>query len=86
MGAEQVRIDGEDSQSLDVALTAQPSRQSRSYVFDGGCATYAFSAAAVSFANDADAALGFTPREAIVQSVAQDEDLTVCGAGAPCPG
>ena len=83
---EHVRIDGVDSQPLDVALSEQPMRESRSYVFDGGCATYAFSAAGVSFVNEADVALGFTPREAIVQSVAEDEDLTVCGAGAPCPG
>jgi hypothetical protein len=71
-----------------VALTRQPLRQSGSYVFDGGCATYAVSlpAGALSFVNDADAALGFTPREAIVQSVAREEELSVCGAGAPCPG
>lgn len=83
---EQVRIDEVDSGPPDVALSEQPSMQSRSYVFDGGCATYAVSAAAVSFVNDADTALGFTPREAIVQSVAEHEDLTVCGVGAVCPG
>ena len=83
---EQVRIDGVESQPPDVALSEQPLPQSRSYVFDGGCATYALSAAAVSFVNDADAALGFIPRGAIVHSVAEDEDLTVCGAGAACPG
>jgi membrane-associated phospholipid phosphatase len=85
---EEVRVDGDGSQRLDVDLTEQPLRQSRSYVFDGGCATYAFSfpAGALSFVNDADEALAFTPREAIVQSVVRDEDLMVCGAGAPCPG
>jgi membrane-associated phospholipid phosphatase len=86
IGGEQVRIDEVDSEPPDVALSEQPLMQSRSYVFDGGCATYALSAAAVSFVKDADAALGYTPRQAIVQSVAEDEDLTVCGAGAPCPG
>jgi membrane-associated phospholipid phosphatase/serine/threonine protein kinase len=88
LDGEEVRIDAGGSQGLDVALTRQPLRQSGSYVFDGGCATYAVSlpTGALSFVNDADAALGFTPREAIVQSVAREEELSVCGAGAPCPG
>jgi hypothetical protein len=51
-------------------------------------ARYAFSfpTEAASFINDADAALGITPREAIVEFIARKEQLTVCGTGAPCAG
>ena len=61
----------------------------RSYVFPGGCATYAFSFAPGSpsaLVFDVDAAVGFTPRASLVQFVQEQEDLALCGRGASCPG
>jgi tRNA A-37 threonylcarbamoyl transferase component Bud32 len=62
----------------------------RYYLFPGGCVTYrmefdADADASVMF--DVDEALGFQPREKLVERVREDADLRLCGAGAPpCPG
>jgi hypothetical protein len=87
LDGEEVRGEGGASQRLDVALTLQPSSQSRSYRFDGRCAIFAHSlpSGAVTLVSEAHA-LAFMPRDAIVLSVAREEHLAVCGAGAPCPG
>jgi hypothetical protein len=62
----------------------------RYYVFNGGCVTYQFD-----FRIEADGvllfaidnALGFQPRDALVDAVQAETDLRLCGAGAPrCPG
>jgi hypothetical protein len=60
------------------------------YVFTGGCVTYRFAfarqSASVIF-DQADHALGFTPRSVYVGGVRHDAGLTLCGAEAPpCPG
>jgi hypothetical protein len=64
-------------------------RTTRVDVFEGGCVTYRFA-----FADDAptaavfeaDQALGFQPREALVDEVHDRTGLRLCGAGARCPG
>lgn len=62
----------------------------RFYVFTGGCVTYQFSfdgGANASLTLDADAAVGFQSRAALVREVEQDSGLRLCGAGpAICPG
>jgi hypothetical protein len=62
----------------------------RLYVFEGGCVTYRFTFTRRSkptIFQEADRFLGFTPRSVYVDGVRDDEDLTLCGAGAPpCPG
>jgi tRNA A-37 threonylcarbamoyl transferase component Bud32 len=62
----------------------------RSYVFTGGRVTYQFSfdgGANASLTLDADAAVGFQSRAALVREVEQDSGLRLCGAGpAICPG
>jgi hypothetical protein len=35
---------------------------------------------------DADSALAYQPREQLVEHVRAEDDLRLCGAGAPCPG
>jgi hypothetical protein len=67
----------------------RPLRLVRFYRFEGGCIVYryAFSAAAPSALQfEADEALSFLPRAAVVQSVAKDYGLNLCGAGVPCAG
>jgi tRNA A-37 threonylcarbamoyl transferase component Bud32 len=64
-------------------------QSTRTYLFEGGCVTYAFdfvgdSSASLMF--DADSALAFQPREQLVEHVRAEDDLRLCGAGAPCPG
>jgi len=59
----------------------------RSYVFRGGCARYLFSLPAGTQSSTvfgADAALSFMERSTLVAHVRENEDLTLCGAGAPC--
>jgi hypothetical protein len=64
-------------------------RSLRYYLLPGGCVTYEFdlegqTTAALFFA--ADSALAFQPRSELVAKVRHDVDLSLCGAGAPCPG
>ena len=65
----------------------------RYYLFDGGCVTYRFSfdqlagAASSTLVFEADAALAFQPRAAVVREVRDRNGQRLCGAGAPpCPG
>jgi hypothetical protein len=63
-------------------------RSTRFYLFPGGCVTYRFaftSPAPASLLFDADTALGFQPRSALVAKVRASSGLRLCGAGAPCP-
>ena len=60
----------------------------RYYLFPGGCVTYRFRfqpGTPFLVANDATGALTFLAREAAVRALAK-EGLTLCGAGARCPG
>ena len=54
---------------------------------EGGCVTYhsvpAGAEPVPSF--DPHAGLSFVPRSQLVTFVEQDEDMILCGAGAPCP-
>ena len=66
-------------------------RVTRTYLFEGGCVTYEFAFdtdtdtdAALLF--DANNALGFQPRESLVEAVRDRTGLRLCGAGVPCPG
>jgi hypothetical protein len=67
----------------------QPSSTSF-FVFAGGCVTYRFSfdkESAPTLFDEADHALGFTPRSLYVKGVLDDAGLSLCGAGAQaCPG
>jgi hypothetical protein len=74
----------------DEPLSLHP-RSSISYFrFQGGCASYRFSftkRSAPLIFQQADRFLGFTPRDTYVRSFREQEDLALCGAGAPsCPG
>jgi hypothetical protein len=67
----------------------RPLRLVRFYRFEGGCIVYryAFSSAAPSSLQfEADEALSFLPRADVVQSVAKDYGLRLCGAGISCAG
>lgn len=62
----------------------------RYYVFPGGCITYRFAFdldASPALAFEIDEAVGFRPREALVERMRERVGLELCGAGAsPCPG
>ena len=61
----------------------------RAYVFPGGCVTYRFSAAggeSASLRQEAERALTFQPRVALVTDVYRQSGLHLCGVLAPCPG
>jgi hypothetical protein len=62
----------------------------RYYVFPGGCVTYRFAFdvdASPTLSFDVDEAVGFRPREALVELMRERVGLELCGAGAsPCPG
>jgi tRNA A-37 threonylcarbamoyl transferase component Bud32 len=61
----------------------------RTYVFPGGCVTYRFAFAAGASATlvfDVDEAVSFVPRADLVELIRDQEGLTLCGRGAPCPG
>jgi hypothetical protein len=73
----------EDPLSLEPAFAAN-----RFYTFPGGCVrvAYRFGVAESTLVLEADQAIGFRPRQEIVDRVAA-EGLVLCGAGAPeCPG
>lgn len=83
---------GFESPAVDVTLTPtcpatgkDPTIQA--IEVEGGCVTYhsvrAGSEPVPSF--NLDAELSFVPRSQLVMFVEQDEDLILCGAGAPCP-
>jgi hypothetical protein len=64
-------------------------RSTRYYLVPGGCVTYRFAfagRASASLIFDADSALAFQPRRTLVQKVHEQDDLRLCGAGAPCRG
>jgi hypothetical protein len=64
-------------------------RDTRVYEFEGGCVTYRYAFAAdasPSLVFEVDRALGFVPREDLVDQVRSKTDLRLCGAGVPCPG
>jgi hypothetical protein len=64
-------------------------RSTRYYLVPGGCVTYRFAFAgrpSASLIFDADSALAFQPRRTLVDKVREQNDLRLCGAGAPCRG
>ena len=64
-------------------------RSTRTYRFRGGCVVYDFAlhgAETGSLLADADSALAFQPRRALVAEVRRSDHLSLCGAGAPCTG
>jgi hypothetical protein len=61
----------------------------RIYTFPGGCATFRFDFAAGAsqiLATAVDSGVGVMPRARLVKYVRDQEDLALCGRGAPCPG
>jgi hypothetical protein len=87
----QLQIDqGGETPAVDVTLTAtcpatDPTIQTIEVA--GGCVSYhpvrAGGEPVPSF--DPDAELSFVPRSQLVAFVEHDEDMVLCGAGAPCP-
>lgn len=85
--------DGGGSPTVDVTLTPtcpatldDPTNQAMEV--EGGCVTYRSSlpvgvGPVPSF--DPDGRLSFVPRDQLVAFVEREEDLILCGAGAPCP-
>ena len=75
--------------TMTTACPAAPQEASVTILrLDGGCVAYESSvpsrlAPVPSF--DAGGGLSFVPRSRLVAAVDRDEDLTLCGAGAPCP-
>jgi len=88
-GAEQVPSDEPGATRYEKPLELTPRLHVlRSYVFEGGCATYSFDFAPgvpSSFILDADKALSFIPRSMLVDYVERQVGLALCGRGASCP-
>jgi tRNA A-37 threonylcarbamoyl transferase component Bud32 len=89
-GAQRVPSDEDGTVRYEAPVSLAPTFVDiRTYVFPGGCATYAFAfapGAPSTLAIDADGALSFTPRAVVVQAIERTENLTLCGQGAPpCP-
>ena len=88
-GAEQVPSDEPGATRYEKPLELTPRLHVlRSYVFEGGCATYSFDFAPgvpSSFILDADKALSFIPRSMLVDYVERHVGLALCGRGASCP-
>lgn len=65
-------------------------RANRYIVFSGGCVTYRYrfqAGASTALSLEAEEALGFFPRSALVEQVREQLGQTLCGAGAPpCEG
>jgi hypothetical protein len=83
---------GEESPAIDVTLTPACAKDDvptdRTIEVEGGCVTYHSSLPTgldpmPSF--EADGGLSFVPRSQLVRFVENNEDLILCGAGAPCP-
>jgi tRNA A-37 threonylcarbamoyl transferase component Bud32/membrane-associated phospholipid phosphatase len=77
------RLDNND------AASGAGSRVDRFYTFPGACVSYDFSFPspnAAELSADAEAALGFLPRDRLVDHVRAQNNLALCGAGSTCPG
>ena len=88
--ARPVPTDETGTQRFDDAVQSnQGSRPRRFYRFPGGCVTYDFSPSSRSdpkLIALADSALTFVAREQVATYVREQSGLTLCGAGATCPG
>ncbi len=88
--ARPVPTDETGTQRFDDAVQSnQGSRPRRFYRFPGGCVTYDFSPSSRSDSKLmalADSALTFVAREQVATYVREQSGLTLCGAGASCPG
>ena len=86
--AEATPTDEPGTDRYDLPIMVRPQfEEIRSYVFPGGCVTYAFAASAgtaTRLTADAGSALSFLPRTALVDEVARQEHLLLCGAGVRC--
>jgi hypothetical protein len=82
-------IDEAGTRRFEEPLALQPAfAANRYYTFPGGCVQieYRFQVAESTLVLEADQAIGFRPRQEVVDRVAQ-QGLVLCGAGAPpCPG
>ena len=83
---------GEESPAVEVTFTPACAKGDDPTIqeirVDGGCVTYHSSLSSrletvPSF--EAGGGLWFVPRSLLVRFVESDEDMTLCGAGAPCP-
>lgn len=88
--ASRVPTDNEGALRYERPISLRPDLfTTRYYVFPGGCVRYQFAFthdASPSLLFDADQALGFEPRDRIVEAVRENAGLDLCGAGAPCQG
>src|SRR6266542_167850 len=90
-GSQRVPTDEPDTTRFEnpTELTPDAYTGTRTYRFPGGCAVYSFSIRAKHASRlvfDVEEAVGFLLRADLVQYVRDQEDLELCGAGAPCPG
>jgi membrane-associated phospholipid phosphatase/tRNA A-37 threonylcarbamoyl transferase component Bud32 len=73
----------------DDAVGSNQGSRRRFYRFPGGCVTYDFSPSTRSDSKLtalAESAFAFVPREQVATYVREQSGLTLCGAGASCPG
>ena len=89
-GATEVPSDEVGTRRYERVEQLRPSlRSTRTYLFGGGCVTYAFEfdvARPGALLADTDSALAFEPRRNLVAEVRRADHLSLCGAGAPCTG
>lgn len=82
-------IDEAGTRRYEEPLSLRPAFSAdRFYTFPGGCVrvAYRFGVGESTLVLEADQAIGFRPRQDVVDAVAED-GLVLCGAGAPeCPG
>jgi hypothetical protein len=87
-GAVETPSDEVNARRFEAPTQIQPLNDRRTYLFPGGCVTYDFAfgtGSPTSLVFDVDSAVSFIPRASLVSFVEREEDLTLCGAGAPCP-
>ena len=82
-------VDEARTRRFEEPLSLEPAfAENRFYTFPGGCVRvrYRFGVSESTLVLGADQAIGFRPRQVIVDRIA-DLGLVLCGAGAPeCPG
>jgi tRNA A-37 threonylcarbamoyl transferase component Bud32 len=88
-GALETPSDEVDTRRFEAPASLRPLNNRRTYLFPGGCVTYDYrfpASAPTALGFDVDSAVSFVPRAGLVSFVEREEGLTLCGAGAPCPG
>ena len=89
-GAQEIPSDEPGTRRFERPVSLSPHFESlRFYTYPGGCTSYHFDfapGASAVLAIPIDTAVGFVPREQLVDHIATTDGLALCGRGAPCPG